>query len=46
MTTEQKKSIAMIRKHLKELLQLKAIDKYVYNYLLDYNKLIIMNKNN
>lgn len=46
MNNEQKTTIVRLKKHLKELLDLDCIDKYTYNYILNYNILIIMNQNN
>lgn len=45
MNTEQKTQVISIKKHLKELLDIKCIDKYTYNYLLNYNIIIIMKQN-
>lgn len=46
MNKEQKNAIMRLKKHLKELLDLDCIDKYTYNYILNYNILIIMKQNN
>lgn len=46
MTKEQKIQILKMKNHLKELLDYNCIDKYTYNYLLNYNILIIMKHNN
>lgn len=46
MTKEQKILIFKMKNHLKELLDYNCIDKYTYNYILNYNILIIMKQNN
>lgn len=46
MTKEQRLQIQNIKNHLRELLFLGCIDKYTYNYLLNYNVLIIMKQIN
>lgn len=45
MTKEQKIQILKMKNHLKELLDYNCIDKYTYNYLLNYN-ILIMKQNN
>lgn len=46
MNREQKTAILRLKKHLNELLDLGCLDKYTYNYILNYNILIIMKQNN
>ena len=46
MNKEQKTAIIRLKNHLNELLYLNCIDKYTYNYILNYNILIIMKQNN
>lgn len=45
MTLEQKREIRKIKIHLNDLLKWHSIDKYVYDYLLAYNIILIINKN-